>query len=68
MELTLKQAEDFVDQNSGRGYFWDGYTIVRWVRNNNGYSMPNGSFKNGVWGVEFRTPMSDNGTWSLKRV
>ena len=68
MELSLDQAEKFVTENAKRGYRWDGWTIVRWVKNPNGFSMPNGSFRNGVWGVEFRTSVSEKGTWSLKRV
>lgn len=67
-ELTLNEAEEFVIKNQKRGYRWDGWTIVRWVKNPGGYTMPNGSFKNGVWGVEYRTPVSDSGTWRLKRV
>ena len=68
INLNFDQAEKFVQDNSKKGYRWDGWTIVKWVKNPNGYSMQNGSFKNGVWGVEYRTPMSDAGTWSIKRV
>ena len=68
MKLSYDEAHKFVEDNATRGYRWDGWDIVRWVKNNNGYSMPNGSFRNGVWGVEYRTAVSNDGTWSLKRV
>jgi hypothetical protein len=68
LELSYSEAHSFVKKNSYRGYRWDGYDIVRWVKNPNGYSMPNGSFKNDAWGLEFRVPVSDDGKWRLKRV
>lgn len=66
--LNYKEAHDFVKKNNRKGYRWDGWDIVRWVRNPNGYSMPNGSFRNGTWGLEFRVSVSDDGMWRLKRV
>ena len=68
IELTLESAEEFVTNNSKRGYRWDGWDIVRWVKNNNGYSMPNGAFREGSWGMEFRTSVDADGIWRLKRV
>jgi hypothetical protein len=68
IELNYKEAHDFVTKNSKRGYFWDGYTIVRWVRNDNGYTMKNGMFKNDTWGISFRSEVSNNGTWKVKSV
>lgn len=68
IELTYNTADEFVSRNSRRGYRWDGWDIVRWVRNDNGFTMPNGSFRDGSWGLEFRVPVSDDGIWRLKRV
>lgn len=68
MKFGIEQAEEFVAKNAKRGYRWEGWTIVRWVKNPGGYSMPNGAYRNGVWGVEFRTPVSEDGTWSIDRV
>lgn len=68
IELNYSEAHDFVKNNARRGYRWDGWEIVRWVKNANGYSMPNGSFRNGEWGLEFRSSVTDQGTWRLKRV
>jgi hypothetical protein len=68
IELNYTEAHDFVSKNAKRGYFWDGWEIVRWVRNANGYSMKNGMFKNGEWGISFRSQVSDSGTWKVKNV
>lgn len=68
IELTLQEAEDFVQKNKGRGYRWDGWTIVKWVKNPVGYTMPNGAMNNGTWGVQYRTNVSDDGKWRIKRV
>ena len=68
IELNYKQAHEFVGKNARKGYFWDGWDIVRWVPNHLGYSMPNGSFRNGKWGLEFRSKVSDKGTWAVKSV
>lgn len=68
IELDYSQAHDFVAKNARRGYYWDGWDIVRWVRNDNGFSMKNGMFKNGQWGISFRSTVSDKGTWRVKSV
>ena len=68
IELNYKEAHEFVSKNSKKGYFWDGYSIVRWIPNANGFSMKNGMFKNGQWGISFKSDVTDQGTWRLKSV
>lgn len=68
IELTYSEAHKFVKDNAKRGYFWDGWNIVRWVPNENGFSMRNGMFKNGRWGISFVSPVTDSGTWKVKSV
>ena len=68
LELDYKAAHEYVESMSNRGFFWEGWDIVRWVPNQNGFSSKNGVFKHGRWGVTFRTNVSDNGTWKLKNV
>ena len=68
IELNYKEAHKFVADNARKGYFWDGWQIVRWIPNDNGYTMKNGSFRNGKWGIEFRSDVSTNGTWKVKSV
>lgn len=66
LTLSYSDAHTFVEQNSHRGYFWHGWSVKRWVPNSSGYSSKNGSFKNGVWGLEFTFPVLDSGEWNIK--
>ncbi len=68
IELDYDSAHNFVEENSRRGYFWDGWEIVRWVKNPNGFSSKNGSFRNGSWGLLYRSPIQENGKWRVKNV
>jgi hypothetical protein len=66
VELNYDQAHEFVKNNARKGWYWDGWTVVRWVPNEGGYSMKNGSFRNNRWGIEFRSEVTDKGTWKVK--
>lgn len=66
LTLNYDKAHNFVLDNKHRGYFWDGWTIKRWVANPSGYMSANGSFKNNRWGLEFSFPVNDSGDWEVK--
>jgi len=68
LNLDYDQAHEYVDSMSHRGFYWEGWDIVRWIPNENGYSSKNGSFRNNRWGITFRTRVSPDGTWRLKDV
>lgn len=68
IELNYKEAHKFVADNTRKGYFWDGWDIVRWIPNENGYTMKNGVFRNEKWGIEFRSKVTQQGTWKVKSV
>ena len=68
LELNHDEAHEYVSTMSHRGFYWDGWDIVRWVPNHNGYSSKNGMFKNDRWGVTFRSKVSPSGTWRVKDV
>jgi hypothetical protein len=55
-----------VENNSHRGYFWDGWDIVRWVPNPSGYMSKDGLFKNNIWGMSYRSEIQNDGTWNVK--
>lgn len=67
-DLDYSTAHQYVESMSHRGYFWDGWDIVRWVPNPSGYSSRNGMFRNGRWGITFRSTVSPEGLWRLKNV
>ena len=63
--LNYEQAHAFVEKNKDNGFFWDGYTIVRWAPSNNGYMQPNGMYRNGKWGYANRYLLTSQGTWRV---
>lgn len=64
-ELNYDDAHKFVEKNKFRGFYWDGWTIVKWTSNPNGYTQTNGCFRNNEWGYQTRIPVTDNGTWKV---
>jgi len=65
VELNYAQAHEFVEKNKNKGFYWDGYTIVKWSPGHNGYTQPNGLFKNGKWGYANKFPLTEKGNWKL---
>jgi len=63
--LNYEQANNFVEKNKNQGFFWDGWTIVKWSPSNNGYMQKNGLFKNNKWGYSNRYNFNTNGMWEL---
>ena len=65
VELNYNQAHKFVEDNKSNGFFWDGYTIVKWSPGNKGFMQTNGMFRNNMWGYASKFPMTNNGTWKV---
>lgn len=63
--LDYDAAHKFVEKNKSNGFFWEGYTIVKWSPSNNGYLEKNGMFKNNRWGYSSRFELKSNGTWEI---
>jgi hypothetical protein len=63
--LDYSKAHEFVEKNKKHGFFWDGYTILKWSRNDNGYMQKNGMFRNNKWGYVLRYKLKNNGTWEV---
>lgn len=64
-ELNWKEAHKLVEKNKKNGFFWDGWTIVKWSPGHNGYSETNGMFRNGKWGYANRYVLTKQGTWFI---
>ena len=64
-ELNWKQAHKFVDTHKKEGFFWDGWTIVKWSPGHNGYTETNGMFRNNKWGYSSRYLLTNRGTWLI---
>jgi len=63
--LNYEQAHAFVQKNKSLGFFWDGWDIVKWTENENGFSQKNGLFRNNKWGHSMRIPLNKSGTWEV---
>jgi hypothetical protein len=63
--LDYSKAHKFVNKNKKNGFFWDGYTIVKWTPGSNGYMQKNGMYKNNQWGYSSRYEVNSSGTWEL---
>ena len=65
VELDSVQAEKFVSANKPKGFFWDGWTIVKWSPGHNGYIQTNGMYRNNQWGYSSKFVMTKAGTWLI---
>jgi len=65
ISLTYDQAHSLVEKHSKNGFFWEGYTLVKWTPNPNGYMQKNGMFRNNQWGFASKYQVTKNGTWEI---
>lgn len=64
-ELDYDQAHTFVERNKALGFYWDGWDIIKWTPNPNGYGQKNGMYRHDQWGFFVKIPCTDNGTWKV---
>jgi hypothetical protein len=65
VEMNYNQIHEFVNNNKKIGFFWEGYTVVKWSPGHNGYTEVNGMFRNGKWGYANRYNLTDKGMWLI---
>jgi hypothetical protein len=65
LSLNYEQAHSFVEKNKSQGFFWDGWTIVKWSPSNNGFLNANGMYRNGKWGYSSHYNLTDTGVWEI---
>jgi cytochrome c2 len=63
--LDYKKAHALVENNKKNGFFWDGYTLVKWTPNPNGYMQKNGMFRNNKWGFASIYEVNSSGLWEI---
>lgn len=64
-QLNYEQANSFVEKNKKEGFFWDGWTIVKWSPSNNGFMQKNGMYRENKWGYSNRYDFNSQGIWEL---
>jgi hypothetical protein len=63
--LDYNQAHNFVEKNKKNGFYWDGYSIMKWTPGHNGYMQKNGMFRNNQWGYSLRYEVNPKGIWEI---
>ena len=64
---SLAEAERSVRRwvKQGIDVRWDGWDIVFFRKAPAGVYSKHGAFRDGVWGFENRSPVTDTGTWEV---
>jgi hypothetical protein len=63
--LDYNQAHNFVEKNKKQGFYWDGYSIMKWTPGHNGYMQKNGMYRNNQWGYSLRYEVNTLGMWEI---
>lgn len=63
--LNYEQAHNFVEKNKSNGFYWDGWTIVKFSPHSAAYTDKNGIFKNNKWGFVSKYKVNSFGNWEL---
>lgn len=63
--LDYDQAHAFVEKNKDKGFYWDGYVMVKWTPGHNGFMQKNGMFKNNQWGYSSNYRLTSSGSWEI---
>lgn len=63
--LDLRSATKFVKKNGGDGVRWEGWDMIFFKEDPNGWSHVKGAFFSGKWGMQTRVTVSENGTWKV---
>jgi len=65
ISLNYDQAHKFVEKNKKLGFYWNGYSIMKWTPGHNGYMQKNGMFRNNQWGYSLQYDVNSIGMWEI---
>lgn len=66
--ISLRQADRLTRKdNKGFEAFWEGWDLIIWRPNGEGYIRRNGMFRNGRWGTHYRHEPDSNGRYKVLR-
>lgn len=64
VSVGYDQIDSVVDKSYN--LFWNGWTIIEWRRDPEGFFSKNGIFKDGKWGViKRKISLDSDGTWKV---
>lgn len=64
---NLSEAERFVarQQRLGNDVRWEGWNMIFFRPSEKGMYSKHGAFRNGEWGFENLSPVTEEGTWEI---
>lgn len=65
MTVTYRKIHEVVSNTTDA--FWDGWTAVFWRQDPSGYLKTNGMFRNGQWGVAFKSNPNSYGHYRVPK-
>lgn len=67
INVNYNESDKFVSDQRARGVdvSWEGWNMVFWKSNPNGFNDKNGAFKNGRWGVQAVVEPDESGEWRV---
>lgn len=65
--VSHTEVDEFVKVQKSKGIdvSWDGYTLVFFRKNPNGFTDRKGAFRGGRWGILTRVDCDSNGIWNV---
>jgi len=65
--VNVDGVEQFVTEQTRKGndVSWDGWTLLFFKANPNGFNDKNGAYRNGRWGVQARVDVDTDGLWKI---
>jgi hypothetical protein len=65
IKLNYESAHNFVEKNKPQGFYWDGWTLVKFTPHSAAYTDAKGVYKNNKWGYANRYYLKPDGTWEI---
>jgi hypothetical protein len=65
--VSYEHSDKFVSDQRSRGVDvrWDGFTMVFWKQNSEGFVDKNGAFRDGAWGIQTKVAPNTAGIWNV---
>jgi hypothetical protein len=65
IKLNYNEAHTFVEKNKNQGFYWDGWTLIKFTPHSGAYTDAKGIYKNNKWGYANRYQLKPEGIWEI---